>query len=88
MIKRICLFLSAYFYNNLKSTKGVIYSMNPTKNPQAYILGGQSGAGKSTLHKLILEEMQGNIIIVDNDTFKPLHPNYDQLAVKIGVEVT
>lgn len=51
--------------------------MNPTKNPQAYILGGQSGAGKSTLHKLILEEMQGNIIIVDNDTFKPLHPNYD-----------
>lgn len=64
------------------------YSMNPTKNPQAYILGGQSGAGKSTLHKLILEEMQGNIIIVDNDTFKPLHPNYDQLAEKIGVEVT
>lgn len=58
------------------------------EKPQAFILGGQAGAGKSSLHKLIMKEMQGNVIVIDNDTFKPLHPNYDRLAEKIGIGVT
>lgn len=58
------------------------------EKPQAFILGGQAGAGKSSLHKVIKEEMQGNVIVIDNDTFKPLHPNYDRLAEKIGIGVT
>lgn len=63
-------------------------NISVNEKPQAFILGGQAGAGKSSLHKVIKEEMQGNVIVIDNDTFKPLHPNYNELAEKIGIGVT
>lgn len=63
-------------------------NISKSQNPQAFILGGQAGAGKSSLHKVIKEEMQDNVIVIDNDTFKPLHPNYNELAEKIGIGVT
>lgn len=63
-------------------------NISVNEKPLAFILGGQAGAGKSSLHKVIKEEIQGNVIVIDNDTFKPLHPNYDRLAEKIGIGVT
>ena len=49
-------------------------------NRQPLLLGGQPGSGKTSLRSAILEETQGNVIVIDNDTFKQQHPNFDELA--------
>lgn len=56
----------------------------PVKKPKAYLLGGQAGAGKTTLHHLIKRELEGNVIVIDNDRFKPLHPKYKRLVEHYG----
>lgn len=53
-------------------------------NPQAILLGGQSGAGKTTIHRIKQKEFQGNIIIIDGDSYRSLHPNYLALQEKYG----
>ncbi len=54
------------------------------KKPVAFLLGGQAGAGKTTLHAIIKEKLNDNVITIDNDTFKPMHPNFDLLVEKYG----
>ncbi|WP_285400371.1 zeta toxin family protein [Lysinibacillus sp. fls2-241-R2A-57] len=54
------------------------------KNPVVFILGGQPGAGKSSLHDIIKDKLNENVITIDNDTFKPSHPNFDLLVGKYG----
>ncbi|MBF0777436.1 type II toxin-antitoxin system toxin PezT [Streptococcus cuniculi] len=53
-------------------------------SPQALLLGGQSGAGKTTIHRIKQKEFQGNIIIIDGDSYRSLHPNYLALQEKYG----
>lgn len=53
-------------------------------NPKAILLGGQSGAGKTTIHRIKQKEFQGNIIIIDGDSYRSLHPNYLALQEKYG----
>lgn len=60
----------------------------PSKNPKAYLLGGQAGAGKSSLHKIIEDETARNVITIDNDQFKKYHPRYKKLEKMYGTEVT
>lgn len=52
--------------------------------PQAVLLGGQSGAGKPTIHRTKQKEFQGNIIIIDGDSFRSQHPNYLALQEEYG----
>ncbi|HHA4952567.1 TPA: zeta toxin family protein, partial [Enterococcus faecium] len=40
------------------------------ESPTAFLLGGQPGSGKTSLRSAISEETQGNVVIIDNDTFK------------------
>ncbi|MEC4578108.1 type II toxin-antitoxin system toxin PezT [Streptococcus dysgalactiae] len=61
-------------------TRGKTFSTNP----QAILLGGQSGAGKTTIHRIKQKEFQGNIIIIDGDSYRSLHPNYLTLQEKYG----
>lgn len=49
-------------------------------NRQPLLLGGQPGSGKTSLRSAISEETQGNVVIIDNDTFKQQHPNFDELV--------
>ncbi|MBK0348150.1 zeta toxin family protein [Aerococcaceae bacterium zg-ZJ1578] len=56
----------------------------PSKEPQAILLGGQSGAGKTTIHRIKQKEFQGNITIIDGDSYRFLHPNYLALQDKYG----
>lgn len=53
----------------------------------AYLLGGQPGAGKTSLQDLIKQKNK-NAIIIDNDSYKRLHPNYTKLESSLGKEVT
>ncbi|MFU2164873.1 type II toxin-antitoxin system toxin PezT [Streptococcus pluranimalium] len=55
-----------------------------SQNPQATLLGGQSGAGKTTIHRIKQKEFQGNIIIIDGDSYRSLHPNYLALQETYG----
>ena len=61
-------------------TRGKIAS----PEPKAILLGGQSGAGKTTIHRIKQKEFQGNIIIIDGDSYRSLHPNYLALQEKYG----
>ena len=52
--------------------------------PKAILLGGQSGAGKTTIHRIKQKVFQGNIIIIDGDSYRSQHPNYLALQEKYG----
>lgn len=52
--------------------------------PRAILLGGQSGAGKTIIHRIKQKEFQGNIIIIDGDSYRSQHPNYRSLQEKYG----
>ncbi|MFI3068393.1 type II toxin-antitoxin system toxin PezT [Streptococcus suis] len=52
--------------------------------PKAILLGGQSGAGKTTIHRIKQKEFQGNIIIIDGDSYRSQHPNYLALQEMYG----
>ncbi|MFC3931238.1 type II toxin-antitoxin system toxin PezT [Streptococcus dentapri] len=56
----------------------------PSSVPKAILLGGQSGAGKTTIHRIKQKEFQGNIIIIDGDSYRSQHPNYPALQEKYG----
>lgn len=47
-------------------------------------MGGQPGAGKTTLRGVINNKLNENVIIIDNDSFKTLHPNFILLSKKYG----
>lgn len=53
-------------------------------NPNAILLGGQSGAGKTTIHRIKQKEFQGNIVIIDGDSYRSLHLNYLALQEEYG----
>ena len=55
-----------------------------SEQPQAILLGGQSGAGKTTIHRIKQKEYQGNIIIIDGDSYRSQHPHYLELQEKYG----
>lgn len=55
-----------------------------SSQPEAILLSGQSGAGKTTIHRVKQREFQGNIIIIDGDSYRSFHPNYLDLQEKYG----
>lgn len=55
-----------------------------SQKPKAILLGGQSGAGKTTIHRIKQKEFLGNIIIIDGDSYRSLHPNYLALQETYG----
>ena len=71
-----------------QASKRLIRSLTRGKTtssqPKAILLGGQSGAGKTTIHRIKQREFQGNIIIIDGDSYRSFHPNYLGLQEKYG----
>jgi len=55
-----------------------------SKQPIAILLGGQSGAGKTTIHRIKKKEFQGNIVIIDGDSFRSQYPRYLELHQEYG----
>ncbi len=78
-------FNDAEFQGSLKrNIRALIRGKNASSKSQAILLGGQSGAGKTTIHRIKQKEFQGNIIIIDGDSYRSQHPNYLVLQEKYG----
>lgn len=58
--------------------------LSPHDRPQAILLGGQSGAGKTTLHHVFLEMFKKDVIIVNGDEYRKLHPRFSALQSAYG----
>ncbi|MGF2188691.1 zeta toxin family protein, partial [Enterococcus faecium] len=54
----------------LKLCNRTVQGKKAVESPTAFLLGGQPGSGKTSLRSAIFEETQGNVIVIDNDTFK------------------
>ena len=74
-----------------RASKRLVRSLTRGKTtssqPKAILLGGQSGAGKTTIHRVKQREFQGNIIIIDGDSYRSFHPNYQKYG-KDSVDYT
>ena len=58
----------------------------PDQKPFAVLLGGQSGAGKTKLHKIIKRNNDDNIIVINGDEFRKLHPNFKAIQDRYGID--
>ncbi len=61
-------------------TKIEFEKFSSSEDKHLIILGGQPASGKSSIIEKISNEYDGNILCLNGDDFKPLFPNYDQLA--------
>ncbi len=63
-------FTDKQFENRLNDNlEELIQGKKAVESPTAFLLGGQPGSGKTSLRSAIFEETQGNVIVIDNDTF-------------------
>ena len=67
-----------------RNLRSLIRGKKSSKQPIAILLGGQSGAGKTTIHRIKQKEFQGNIVIIDGDSFRSQHPHYSGLQQEYG----
>jgi len=59
------------------------HGKHPVKNPVAVIVGGQTGAGKSGLIAYSTKMFKDdNVIIIEDDDFRPFYPNAAEIAEK------
>lgn len=64
--------------------KDLTYRKSTNKSPKAILLGGQPGAGKSSLTSKYKEDFGGNAVIVNGDSFRKLHPNFNEIYKAYG----
>ena len=46
------------------------------QKPTGIVLGGQPGAGKSQLSKMLDEQYDGNLLVINADDYRKYHPEY------------
>lgn len=56
----------------------------PQTKPIAILLGGQSGAGKTTLHDVFKIKLADNVLIINGDEYRALHPRFSVLQRLYG----
>lgn len=65
----------------------LVQGKKAVETPTAFLLAGQPGSGKTSLRNVIAEETNNNMIVIDNDTFKQQHPNFEELVKLYGKDV-
>lgn len=58
--------------------------VHPVASPKGYVLGGQPGAGKSSLVKIIRQNLERNVLVINGDEFRRYHPDFDEIQEKYG----
>ena len=76
--------IEAFNYNLSKVYKKSIFGFTPERSPRAFVLGGQPGAGKTGLQKIMSQQCHNNLIIINADEFRELHPDFKHLQAKYG----
>ena len=59
--------------------KMLVMGKTPVDQPTAVILGGQPGAGKGTIHAIANNRFKQNVIVINSDEYRPLHPDLVEL---------
>ena len=67
-----------------KTYQEFIETLTPETKPKAFILGGQPGAGKTGLQKIMSKLCNNNLIVINGDEFRELHPDFQKLQEKYG----
>ena len=63
-------FTDKQFENRLNDNlEELVQGKKAVESPTAFLLGGQPGSGKTSLRSAILEETQGNVIVIDKEAF-------------------
>ena len=75
---------SAFKHDLARNVRSLTKGKKSSKQPIAILLGGQSGAGKITIYRIKQKEFQGNIVIIDGDSFRSQHPYYLELQQEYG----
>ena len=60
------------------------HEVTPQQHPIGFVLGGQPGAGKSSLIELAKRETKNNIMIINGDDFRFLHPDFNYIYQTYG----
>jgi len=55
----------------------------PSETPTVVVCGGQPGAGKTTIHEMLREE-NPNVVVINGDEYRQLHPNFKKLQAQYG----
>ena len=75
-------FTDKQFENRLNDNlEELVQGKKAVESLTAFLLGGQPGSGKTSLRSEIFEETQGNIVVIDNETFKQQHPKLLLLSI-------
>ncbi|KAA6234077.1 AAA family ATPase [Campylobacter sp. LR291e] len=64
-------------FNDILANKHSVVS-----NPKGFVLGGQPGAGKSNLIKIVKNELEGNVIVMNGDDFRKYHSDYKNFQLQ------
>ena len=59
-------------------------SMNPRKHPYCNLVVGQPGAGKTRLVNISMEELSGDAVYINGDSYLKFHPRYEDLQKRYG----
>ena len=82
-------YTESQFNNALEETISKLlmgYGIHSVDRPMGILLGGQSGAGKSTLHRIYRERLSGNVIVINGDEYRKLHPNFHLIQQHYGLD--
>lgn len=67
-----------------KKFKELTENKHSVSQPMTFILGGQPGAGKTGLQDIMKEKCSNNLVVLNGDEFRELHPDFDRLQEKYG----
>lgn len=55
------------------------HALGGNLEPKGFVLGGQPGAGKSNAISRIVDELNGNVLIINGDDFRRYHPDFETI---------
>lgn len=71
-------------YTVKRTFNNLIRNKSSSASPVAFVLGGQPGAGKTGLQRMMKAQCNDNLILINGDEFRELHPDFTRLQEKYG----
>lgn len=71
-------------YTVKRTFNNLIRNKSSSASPVAFVLDGQPGAGKTGLQRMMKAQCNDNLILINGDEFRELHPDFTRLQEKYG----